>query len=48
MIWSIAAIFFRALLIGEYNQLLAWGGFVVGTALFIHDLWWHLTRREKR
>ncbi|MEW6221850.1 MAG: hypothetical protein AB1476_00805 [Candidatus Hadarchaeota archaeon] len=48
MIWSIAAIFFRAFLIGEYNPLLAGGGLLVGTALFAHDLWWHSTHRKKR
>ena len=47
MAWSLAAILFRALLIGEYNPWLAWGGLILGTGLFVHDLWWHLTHRKR-
>lgn len=48
MVWSLVAIFFHALIIGAYNPWLAGGGLVVGTGLFVHDLWWHLTHRKKR
>ena len=48
MAWSLAVIFFRVGVIGEYNPWLAWGGLVLGMVLFIHDVLWHVIHRKKR
>jgi hypothetical protein len=46
--WSALAAGFRLFLVGEYNPWLARAGFLVGGALLIHDLYWHLNRGRVR
>lgn len=46
--WSVAVLGFKALMIGEFNPWLAWGGLLIGIALLSHDVLWHFRHREKR
>jgi hypothetical protein len=46
IMWSSAVIFFRTLMIGDYNPWLAWGGLLLGVGLLIHDVLWHMRHRE--
>ena len=46
--WSVAAIGFKTLIIGEYNPWLAWGGLLLGIVLLVHDVLWHWRHRKNR
>lgn len=48
IVWSVAVIGFKALMIGEYNPWLAIGGLLLGIVLLVHDVLWHLRHRKNR
>lgn len=48
IIWSVAVIGLGAFMIGEYILWVAWGGLLLGIALFVHDALSHLAHRKRR